>query len=89
MKLKLKEGVQKFRSAKIWESMKQNLLVVEIDRNLIFDECVLTLFKKAKKRYIALRLSNCMTKNGTFVLVKLLANSSLLITYQFGCFLIE
>ena len=49
MKLKLKEGVQKFGSAKIWESMKQNLLGVEIDRNLIFDECVLTLFKQAKK----------------------------------------
>lgn len=40
MKLKLKQGLQKFAGAKIRESMKQKFLGIQIDRNLIFDECV-------------------------------------------------
>ena len=48
--------------AKIWESPKQKLLVVVIDRDLSFDGYVSSLCRKAGKKLSALaRLSHCMS----------------------------
>ena len=48
--------------AKIWESPKQKLLGVVIDRDLSFDGYVSSLYRKAgKKRSALARLSNYMS----------------------------
>ena len=52
----------KIGETKIWESNKQNLLGVAIDRNLNFDEYVFHLCKKAcRKLSVLARLSNYMS----------------------------
>ena len=57
--------------AKIWESPKQKLLVVVIDRDLIFDGYVSSLRRKAGKKLSALaRLSHCMSLKQRRVLMK-------------------
>ena len=56
---------------KIWESKKQKLLGVEIDRTLCFDEYIASLSKKAgKKLSVLARLSNIMCTNRKRVLIK-------------------
>ena len=42
---------QKLEKLKIWESKKQKLLGVEIDRTLSCDEYVFSLCKKAGKKF--------------------------------------
>ena len=57
--------------AKIWESPKQKLLVVVIDRNLNFNEYVSSLCRKAGKKLSALaRLSHFMSLKQRRILMK-------------------
>ena len=64
---------------KVWESKKQKLLGVEIDRTLNFDEHIASLCRKAgKKLPVLARLSNFMCTNKKRVLMKALTES------QFG-----
>ena len=64
---------------KIWESKKQKLLGVEIDRTLNFDEHIASLCRKAgKKLSVLARLSNFMCTNKKRVLMKAFIES------QFG-----
>ena len=64
---------------KIWESKKQKLLGVEIDRPLNFDEYIASSCKKAgKKLFVLARLSNFMCTNKKRVLIKAFIES------QFG-----
>ena len=64
----------------IWESNKQKLLSLQIDRNLNFNECVSSLCKKAgKKLSIFARLSNFMSIKQRKILMKSFIES------QFGC----
>ena len=61
----------KIGKTKIWESKKQKLLGVEIDRTLSFDEHIASLCRKAEKRLSVLaRLSNFMCANKKRVLMK-------------------
>ena len=54
-----KHAWDKISETKIWESKKQKLLGVVIDRNLNFDEYVFELYKKAgRKLSVLARLSN-------------------------------
>ena len=70
----------KIGKAKIWESKKQKLLGVEIDRTLSFDEHIASLCKKpGKKLSVLVRLSNFMCTNQKRVLKKAFIES------QFGC----
>ena len=56
---------------KIWESKKQKILGVEIDRTLSFDEYIASLRKKAGKKLSVLgRSSNFMCTNKKRVLMK-------------------
>ena len=56
---------------KIWESKKQKLLGVEIDRTLSFDEYIASLCREAgKKLSVSVRLSNFMCTNKKRVLMK-------------------
>ena len=56
---------------KIWESKKQKLLCVEIDRTLSFDEYIASLCRKAgKKLSVSVRLSNFMCTKKKRVLMK-------------------
>ena len=69
----------KIGETKIWESNKQKLLGVVIDRNLNFDEYVFDLYKKAgRKLSILAILSNYMSFEKTKILLKAFAES------QFG-----
>ena len=69
----------KIGKAKIWESKKQKLLGVEIDRTLSFDEHIASLCKKpGKKLSVLVRLSNFMCTNKKRVLKKAFIES------QFG-----
>ena len=66
---------------KIWESKQQNLLDILIDRDLKFDEYVLSQCRKAGKKLPALiKISKFMT------LWNLWLNLSLVISHLFGCF---
>ena len=59
--------------SKIWESKKQKLLGVEIDKTLSFDEYIASLCRKARKKLSVLaRLSNYMCTNKKKVLMKAL-----------------
>ena len=50
--------------AKNWESKKQKLLGVEIDKTLSFDVCIASLYRKAgKKLSVLTKLSNFMSTN--------------------------
>ena len=50
--------------AKNWESKKQKLLGVEIDKTLSFDVCIASLYRKAgKKLSVLTKLSNFMCTN--------------------------
>ena len=61
----------KIGKTKIWESKKQKLLGVEIDRTLSFDEHIASLCRKAgKKLSVLARLSNFMCTNKKRVLMK-------------------
>ena len=61
----------KIGKTKIWESKKQKLLGVEIDRTLSFDEHIASLCRKAgKKLSVSARLSNFMCTNKKRVLTK-------------------
>ena len=61
----------KIGKTKIWESEKQKLLGVEIDRTLSFDEHIASLCRKAgKKLSVLARLSNFMCTNKKRVLMK-------------------
>ena len=52
----------KIGETKIWESNKQKMLGVVIDRNLNFDENIFDLWKKAgRKMSVLARLSNYMS----------------------------
>ena len=55
---------------KIWESKKQKLLGVEIDRTLSFDEHIASLCRKAGKKSSLVRSSNFMCTNKKRVLMK-------------------
>ena len=78
----------KIGETKIWESNKQKLLGVVIDRNLNFDECVFDLCKKAGgklsvlarnlARLVLARLSNYMSFEKRKILLKAFVES------QFG-----
>ena len=69
----------KIGETKIWESNKQKLLGVVIDRNLNFDECVFDLCKKTgRKLSVLARLSNYMSFEKRKILLKAFAES------QFG-----
>ena len=69
----------KIGETKIWESNKQNLLGVVIDRNLNFDDHVFHLCKKAgRKLSVLARLSNYMSFEKRKILLKAFAES------QFG-----
>ena len=72
---------------KIWESKRQKRLGILIDRDLKFDEYVLTQSKKAGKKLIALiRVSKFMTFGQKRDIMKDLLNFSLAIAHLFGCF---
>ena len=61
----------KIGKTKIWESKKQKLLGVEIDRTLSFDEHIASLCRKAgKKLSVLARLSNFKCTNKKRVLMK-------------------
>ena len=61
----------KIGKTKIWESKKQKLSSVEIDRTLSFDEYITSLCRKARKKLSVLaRLSNFMCTNKKRVLMK-------------------
>ena len=61
----------KIGEAKIWESHKQKLLGLVIDRNLNFDEYVFSLCKKAGRKLSALeRISHYMSFDQRRVLLK-------------------
>ena len=61
---------------KIWESNKQKLLSVIIDRNLNFDEYVFDLCKKAgRKLSVLARLSNYMSFEERKILLKAFVES--------------
>ena len=65
----------------IWQSNKQKLLGLQIDRNLIFNEFVSSLCKKAGKKLSVLpRLTNFMSIKQRRVLMKSFIES------QFGCY---
>ena len=69
----------KIGETKIWESNKQNLLGVAIDRNLFFDEYVFHLCKKAgRKLSVLARLSNYMSFEKEKILLEAFVQS------QFG-----
>ena len=69
----------KIGETKIWESNKQKLLGVVIDRNLNFDECVFDLCKKAgRKLSVLARLSTYMSFEKRKILLKAFIES------QFG-----
>ena len=69
----------KIGETKIWESNKQKLLGVVIDRNLNFDEYVFDLCKKAGRILSVLaRLSNCVSFQKRKILLKVFPES------QFG-----
>ena len=55
--------------SKIWESLKQKLLGVAIDRDLIFNEYVSSLCKKAGSKLLA-RISNLMCFQQRKILMK-------------------
>ena len=62
---------EKFGNAKFWESNKQKLLGVYIDRTLSFDEHVLNLCKKAgRKLSVIAQLSSYMNLTQRRVLMK-------------------
>ena len=66
----------KIGETKIWESNKQKLLRVVIDRNLNFDEYVFDLCKKAgRKLSVLARLSNCMSFGKRKILLKAFVES--------------
>ena len=61
---KYKNVWAKIGKTKLWESKKQKLLVVEIDRTLSFDEHIVSLYRKAgKKLSVLARLSHFMCTN--------------------------
>ena len=61
----------KIGKTKIWESKKQKLLGVEIDKTLIFDEYIASSCKKARKKLSVLaRLSNFMYTKKKRILMK-------------------
>ena len=69
----------KIGATKIWESDKQKLLGVVIDRNLNFDEYVFDLCKKAgRKLSVLARLTNYMSFEKKRILLKAFVES------QFG-----
>ena len=69
----------KIGETKIWESNKQKLLGVVIDRNLNFDEYVFDLCKKAgRKLSILARLSNYMSFEKRKILLKAFVESWIL-----------
>ena len=66
----------KIGKTKIWESKKQKLLGVEIDRTLSFDEHIASLCRKAgKKLSVLARLSNFICTNKKRVLMKAFTES--------------
>ena len=68
---------------KIWESKQQKLLGVPVDRNLKFDEYVLSQCRIAGKDLITLiRINKFMT----FAQRRNIMNFSLAISHLFGCF---
>ena len=73
---KYKNVWAKIGKTKIWESKKQKLLGVEIDRTLSFDEHIASLCRKAgKKLSVLARLSNFMCTNKKRVLMKAFTES--------------
>ena len=73
---KYKNVWAKIGKTKIWESKKQKLLGVEIDRTLSFDEHIASLCRKAgKKLSVLARLSNFMCTNKKRVLMKVFIDS--------------
>ena len=61
----------KIGDARIWESNKQKLLGVHIDRTLYFDKHILNLYKKAGRKLSALAsLSSYLTLTQRIVLIK-------------------
>ena len=79
----------KIGETKIWESNKQKMLGVVIDRNLNFDEYVFDLWKKAgRKLSVLARLSNYMSFVKRKILLKAFAESQFgycLLTWMFHC----
>ena len=73
--------------AKIWESKRQKRLGILIDRDLKFDEYVLTQSKKADKKLTTLiRVSKFTTFGQRRDIMRDLLNLSLAIAHLFGCF---
>ena len=64
------------RRSKIWESQKQKRLGIAIDRNLRFDECILSQCKKAGRKLIVLvRICKFMTTERRRILMKAFVES--------------
>ena len=75
---------------KIWESRKQKLLGIIIDRNLCFGEYVLNQCKKAGRKFSALtRIWKFMSLERRRTLMNYLLNRSLDTAHLFGCFVEE
>ena len=75
--------------SKIWESQKQKLLGIVIDRNLRFDEHILSECKKADRKLgVLVRIYKFMTIELRRMLMKAL-NLSLVIVLLCGCIVVE
>ena len=70
MRLKYENVLVNIVKAKFWNSKKQKLLGVDIDRTLRFDEYITSLCRKAEGRLsVSASLSNLMCKNKKRVLI--------------------
>ena len=66
----------KMGDEQIWESAKQELLAIEIGRSLNFDDYVISLCKKAKRKLAVLaRLSKFMSFKQKRILMKTFVGS--------------
>ena len=83
MLLKYENVWAKLGKTNIWESKKQKLLGLEIDRSLSFDKHITSLYRKAGKKLSALaRLSNFMNRSLVIVLSFGFCKRSLQIVYK-------
>ena len=75
--------------SKLWESEKQKLLGIVIDRNLCFDEYMSQCKKAGRKLSVLVRICKVMTNERKRMLMKALLNLSLVIVLLYRCVVIE